>query len=694
MHSAGMIPPVLVLAVCAISARFSTHPQLNSEPAFLRGEEWAGPAREIALKRYDEPSVTTLTVYLILGLHEFGTCHGGRSWMFGGMALRMAYALHLHQELKYDPSNQTNGKNSELSVTDREIRRRTMWACFQMDRFNSSGTERPASASEENIKIQLPIKESFFHMDIPGPTEFLDGTTPKLVESEDNQGKYDQAAASKENMGVAAHLVRIIALWGRLVKYINLGGREQDGHPFWDPRSQFAELRKQAEQFRRSLPASMQNTPENLRKHALERLANQFLVIHIACNQTMLFLHRFAIPAAPGVKVPEKTPKAFVTEAKAIAIDAAANISALLDDALEHHVTAPFTGYCAFLSSVVHVWGMFSKNPTLEAASKTNLARNVKYLDRMKKHWGMFHYIAQNLKEIWSRHAQAPRGSDLEEDDSIFQYGDWFTKYPNGVSETDYEDPATKVKQEAASVTGPSQQSDLQSVEDFFHKLSPPVRTAQQRAATKKRSRSGNYAEQVPPLQPLHIVNQPKVQHHHPNDPPQQMLPLTAPIAQSPVSPPSYNPQHQHQQQPLYTPTHPIFPQSYDMLSLPAPTTNTTFPQPLDRHLLYGGYTGADSVSIPLLGTTGAENLSPALHDPSQQQNQIWNATNAMDLQQQMIAAGRGYADMGSGMWFMPFNMDPPDSGSDGDFANGGFMGAGADQGSRAMVDGMGRMQG
>ena len=117
------MPPVLVLAVCAISARFSTHPQINAEPAFLRGEEWASPAREIALKRYDQPSITTLTVFLLLGLHEFGTCQGGRSWLFGGMALRMAYALQLHHELATDPLSQ---KNDKLSCTDREIRRRTM----------------------------------------------------------------------------------------------------------------------------------------------------------------------------------------------------------------------------------------------------------------------------------------------------------------------------------------------------------------------------------------------------------------------------------------------------------------------------------------------------------------------------------------------------------------------------------------
>lgn len=612
--------------------------------------------------------------------------------MFGGMALRMAYALQLHRELKYDPSIQTDGKNTELSCTDREIRRRTMWACFQMDRFNSSGTERPASANEENIKIQLPIKERYFQMDIPGPTEFLDGTVPKAVGSNDSQANDNQAAIAKENMGVAAYLVRIIALWGRLVNYINQGGRERDGHPFWDPKSQFAELRQQVEGFRASLPPLLQYTQENLKKHAVDRVANQFLVIHIACNQLMLFLHRFAIPTAPGGKIPEKTPKTFVAEARTIAVEAATNISTLLDDALEHHVTAPFTGYCAFLSSVVHVWGVYSKSATLEASSKANLARNVKYLQKMKKHWGMFHFIAQNLKEIFARHTEAAKGSGSEcaiQDASVFQYGDWFQKYPHGVSETDYEDPAsTKIKQEATNSCSLSQQSDLQSVEEFFHALSSPTRTGQQRTAPKKRSRSGNQTEQVAPLQPLNLISQPNLansQQHPQPDPNQPMLPLSAPIAQSPVSSSPYTPQHQqqHQQHPtLYTPTQPLFPQTYDMLSLPSSANTTTFPQPLDRHLLYGGYTGADSVPVPVLGTN-PNNLanSAALQD----QNQMWSAASAMDLQQQMMAAGAGgYGESGLGAWFMPFNMEPPihmgtpDMGGEGDFGvgvgGGGFV--------------------
>ncbi|TVY73972.1 putative transcriptional regulatory protein [Fusarium oxysporum f. sp. cubense] len=80
----GTLPPVLVLTVCAVAARFTSNPLVNSSgPEFLRGEEWASHARDICTRRYEWPNLTILTCLLILGLHEFGTCQGGRSWALG-----------------------------------------------------------------------------------------------------------------------------------------------------------------------------------------------------------------------------------------------------------------------------------------------------------------------------------------------------------------------------------------------------------------------------------------------------------------------------------------------------------------------------------------------------------------------------------------------------------------------------------
>lgn len=280
----------------------------------------------------------------------------------------MAYALQLHKDLEFDPLKRNTKK--QLSFIDREIRRRTMWACFLMDRFNSSGTDRPMFVKEESIKVQLPIKEKFFQLDMAGPTEDLEGNTPYSVSPDD--GPLPDA---KDNMGVAAFMIRAIALWGRVIIYLFQGGRELDGYAVWDPKAKYVDLDKQAEHFASQLPDSLRYSEENLSIHETEGLSNQFLFLHIASQQSRLFLNHIAVHGHPGGRPPKETPREFVAKATARAFEAAKQISELLRDAETHFVTAPFAGYCAFMSSQVQMTAVFSKNPAIETLAKKNLGK-------------------------------------------------------------------------------------------------------------------------------------------------------------------------------------------------------------------------------------------------------------------------------------------------------------------------------
>lgn len=207
-----MVPPVLILAVCAVSARFSKHPAVKSNPPYLAGEQWAREAEKIILKHYDEPSLTHLTACLLLGLHELGTCQGGRSWALGGMATRMAFAMQLHREPDDSPTGKGTDKSDQITFTDRELRRRAMWACFVMDRFNSSGTQRPPSILEADIFVQLPVNDKYLELDMPAASEKLDGTVTPGEDPEE----------AKRSTGVIAYMIRVVALYGRILRYLNL----------------------------------------------------------------------------------------------------------------------------------------------------------------------------------------------------------------------------------------------------------------------------------------------------------------------------------------------------------------------------------------------------------------------------------------------------------------------------------------
>lgn len=693
--AAGQIPPVLTLAVCAIAARFSSHPEVRTEPAFLRGSQWATAAKDIALKRFDIPNITILIVYLLLGLHEFGTCQGGRSWMFGGMAQRMAYALQLHKDLDHDPKGNSPNDSTELTFTDREIRRRTMWACFMMDRFNSSGTDRPLFVNEQYIKAQLPIKEHYFQMEINGPTEDLEGGIPNPV-----QPRSGQLSDATENMGVAAYLIRLTCIWGQLIRYNNLGGKEKDEHPMWSEQSAYHGIKKLVDKWKGALPESLHYTQENLDNHATEKISNQFMMLHIFYNQILLFMNRFALPQ-PGARppFPKDMPPQFFAEAARTALEAANQISALVNEAMDHRLVAPFAGYCAFYSSTVHINGVFSKNPALEASSKQNLAWNVKYLSKMKKHWGMFHFVAENLKELYRRHADAARSGPPPshtpsgpKPSEIFQYGDWFDRYPHGVSGTDYEDPAVEVKKEPGSDAVLGQKSDLQSVEEFFSKLAPPSRTTQRKQQKKKRTKSesqptgaaseASNSANNPPLQPQ--TQQQNLQANLAQQNPALMAALMNQNAN--FNNPSMNFANTQQQQ-QFSSGGQDFNQDIALLRAQQQQGgnqqhhNPGTMSQLDRHMVLSSYAGLDPVHSNLPASMDTGNNPLDANAPFDIDLSSFNHGGHGAFADHTTSGANGsegdsmnFGGMGwdqSSAWFMPFNLDPPPMmGDDSSFFN------------------------
>ncbi|KAI1116987.1 fungal-specific transcription factor [Nemania sp. NC0429] len=699
---AGTLPPVLVLSVCAISARFSTHPKFIMTNNFLRGEEWAAPARDIVIRRYEWPNITILTCLLLLGLHEFGTCHGGRSWSLGGQATRMAYALQLHKDLEYDPMRPE--PSSQLSFIDREIRRRTMWACFLMDRFNSSGTDRPMFIKEETIRIQLPIKEKLFQLDMPGPTEDLQGRVPHPVPS--NEGQLSDA---KDNMGVAAYMIRAIALWGRIIGFLNQGGKEIDERSMWETDSEYAGLLRQAEEFPDNLPDGLRYNAENLHLHKTEGMANQFLFLHISVQQNILFMNRFAVSSPSGGSQAD-VPQTFVTQAGSRAFAAANKISELFKDAEPYMIAAPFVGYCAFLSSTVHIFGIFSGNAAVETVAKRNLATNVRFLSKMKRYWGMFHFMAENLREQYKTCADAARQGTPANDNStaspIFQYGDWFDRYPHGVSQTEYVEPASGKKKETGDDAVLEQKPELHTVEEFFSQLSPPPSTNEGRDAAgpsrpslakrKSLARKGSNArtDQQQQLEPLLTdVNsvslpeqiQQRIQqaqqqqahrnfrlgaaqaggpasfHHLANARARSHSAAANYHAMSPISPvvggfPHGLHSHSHHYHAaLYNP---------DLFPLSLANQASLLPQ-LDRQLVFNAYGGLDPTTI-----SGPEALMDwdalAGHTPSVGGGGHVNGAGASrDEPGGHDSLSANFVPEPSTAWFMPFNMEPPEMGQD-----------------------------
>lgn len=282
------LPPMLLLAFLALTARF--HPTLiaHHSPATankpsnprVASEYYAAAAKaKLIGKDGDEigtPEIERVHALLMLTLHDWGNCEGAKAWMSLGSALRYAQLLGLQyedalddqpfalsQKLRLEPAQVvSNGSswdtsNSSDAFIEQEIRRRTYWSIFVMDRYLSSGKYRPHMVHAHDLHIQLPSSERAFLFGEkvrtlmlgeeehgPGRAEF---ETPRRysdlahtngeqhwspavpresprVKEEDKDGELGRWEVGPDE-GLNSRFVKALELFGKLVKWTCSGGR-------------------------------------------------------------------------------------------------------------------------------------------------------------------------------------------------------------------------------------------------------------------------------------------------------------------------------------------------------------------------------------------------------------------------------------------------------------------------------------
>lgn len=194
----GILPPLsslLLLAFLSLTARY--HPVLvahHSPPSSNRpsipkiaSEYYAAAAKSRLAGTLGDglgtPEIERIQALLMLALFDWGNCQGTKAWVSLGVALRYAQILGLQYEAELDDQpmalalaiKQENealegGQSSKHwgsadtgdDFIECEIRRRTFWSCFIIDRYMSSGKYRPTMIYAPDVRIQLPSSERAF----------------------------------------------------------------------------------------------------------------------------------------------------------------------------------------------------------------------------------------------------------------------------------------------------------------------------------------------------------------------------------------------------------------------------------------------------------------------------------------------------------------------------------------------------
>lgn len=367
--------PEFLLAFLALTARFHTRLVAHHSPAtearpsnpLIASEYYAAAARERLATGWTENRVHDIErtqATLMLGLHDWGMCRGAQAWLTIGMAIRAAQAMGLQYEMELDDepmsrslalggeaermgldagrkSSSYGHQSEEDAFIQQEVRRRTFWSCYIMDRYLSSGKYRPQMLHAPELRIQLPASERSFlfaekvrtlmlgeeNKHVAGRAEVQslrqasvmlgNGNTPERsmpdapLDDEDEKGRLEVGT----DEGLVSRYVKILEIYGKLVQWSCAGGRRcvnfkslicsfltisrTEELPPWDPRCTWYKLRQQLSEFKASLPRQHTLTPQNTQAHISLKTSTPYTLVHTVYLLCQIILHREYVPFIP-----------------------------------------------------------------------------------------------------------------------------------------------------------------------------------------------------------------------------------------------------------------------------------------------------------------------------------------------------------------------------------------------------------
>lgn len=294
------VDAILVDAVCALAARFSTHPLLTKQPrddpkssSSDYGHAFSQRAKASLVDAFAYPTPAAVQAALLLAYNEFGESRDSGLWMYLGIAIRMAEDLGMHklEGLKFKgkegPTPKTVKRESfgggfltspqdrrhagpaaesakRVSDDDREQeaveqeRVDTFWAIFFLDRVVSSGTGRRSALRDRDIELSFPS---------------LDETDPKT-------GWPAPFPA----------LIRIVHLYGRVADLLNCIKAPSDVTS--DTPKRLAAMESQVTMFYQGLSSRLHFDAMNFQHYMKAGEGTNFVLLHFWFHTLIVLLHQ------------------------------------------------------------------------------------------------------------------------------------------------------------------------------------------------------------------------------------------------------------------------------------------------------------------------------------------------------------------------------------------------------------------
>ncbi|OQO05955.1 hypothetical protein B0A48_10051 [Cryoendolithus antarcticus] len=301
------VDAILVDAVCALSARFSTHELLvrqrgsdgNKLAPAEYGHAFAQRAMTALTQTFPVPTVAAAQAALLLAYNEFGESRDSGLWMYLGISIRIAQDLGLQklEGLKYKgrdgptpkqvkreardgpavalqshasssvPARRTveagqddvvlNAEIEEAKAAEQE-RFDTFWAIFLLDRVVSSGVGRRSTLRDKDIELSFPpLDEQLPNSEWPAPFPAL---------------------------------IRIVHLYGGVADLLNGIKEPTDVTP--DTSKRLAVMERQVTSFYQGLSPKLHFDAVNFQYYVKAGEGTNFVLLHFWFHTLIVLLHQ------------------------------------------------------------------------------------------------------------------------------------------------------------------------------------------------------------------------------------------------------------------------------------------------------------------------------------------------------------------------------------------------------------------
>ncbi|KAA1086544.1 hypothetical protein PGT21_002767 [Puccinia graminis f. sp. tritici] len=161
---------LLLLVMFSISARYSD--QSSSAPTegqyWNAGDNYLEKAKQMLNLDYGNSKLTNCQSLILMAYREIGAGAMAESWLYTGMAIRMAQDMGLFRDVDkwFMPVK-------KFTYEDKQIRKRVWWACVNMDKYVSTYIGRPMMIFERDYDTAFPSTDE------PDEHEPWSGCMPK-----------------------------------------------------------------------------------------------------------------------------------------------------------------------------------------------------------------------------------------------------------------------------------------------------------------------------------------------------------------------------------------------------------------------------------------------------------------------------------------------------------------------------------